>query len=74
MPIQQLTLKIEPKDTVRIKAQGVTREGEVLSAHNYGSKDGWYIEMIDPTYGYCYWKQGQDGGCITHINGNKVQS
>lgn len=53
----------------RIKAQGVKREGKILAADNWGQsrhtgegEDDWYIELEDPTHGYCYWKQKIDGG------------
>jgi hypothetical protein len=57
-------ITINEGDFVTIKALGTVRTGVVISAHYYGDDDGWYIELKDPTYGYCYYKQGYDGGTV----------
>lgn len=62
-------LKIQKGDTIKIKSQGTTAEGTVLSADYYGERDGWYIELEAP---YRYWKQGFDGGYVVEVNGQQV--
>ena len=62
-----MALKIKPGDTVKIKCQGHTLTGEVLSAHNWqmtpDDPEDWYIEYTSQ-HGYAYWKQGSDGGTV----------
>lgn len=55
---------------VKIRLQGYTLEGKVISAHNYGTaeKPDWYIEFTDARHGYVYWKQSQDGGELIEIS------
>jgi len=62
---------IEKGSIVTIQAQGIQVTGKVLSADNWGGKDGWYIEMTEANVpgGYSYWKQGQDGGTLVEVNG-----
>jgi hypothetical protein len=68
-------MKITKGDTVVIQAQGIKVKGEVLSADNWGGKDGWYIELTKANVpgGYSYWKQGQDGGKLIEVRGHKVK-
>jgi hypothetical protein len=67
--------KIEKGSIVVIKAQGITVTGKVLTADNWGDRDGWYIEMTEANVpgGYSYWKQGQDGGKLVSVNGVPVE-
>ena len=65
-------LDIKRGDTVRIHCQGLTREGVVESASNYGNlpwspEPCWYIEYEDPIHGIGYWKQDNDGGTVKLI-------
>lgn len=68
-----MTLLIQAGDTVRIIAQGATRQGTVLTASNYGNRfpddpPCWYIQMDDPIHGHCYWKQDADGGTVINLS------
>jgi hypothetical protein len=62
-PYYNKEFSISRGDTVNIYAQGVSREGEVLSAY-WDELVGWYIELQSPN-GYCYYKQFYDGGTVT---------
>ena len=49
-------------------------KGTVLDANHYpdsetreGEPLGWYIEYETDRDGYCYWKQGPDGGYVRRI-------
>lgn len=49
-------------------------KGTVLDANHYpdsqtkeGEPLGWYIEFETDKNGYCYWKQGPDGGFVRRI-------
>ena len=59
---------ISKGDTVTIKAQGITVNGEVLSAEHNG-KNGWYIELENANVpgGYSYYKQIYDGGDVVGV-------
>jgi hypothetical protein len=57
-------LVIKTGDKVTIMAQGMIITGIVLTAHYYGERDGWFIEINQDNYGYRYWKQGSDGGTV----------
>lgn len=65
---------VEKFDTVVVAAQGIKVTGQVLTAHWWGEKDGWYIEMSPANVpgGYSYWKQGSDGGKLVSINGKEI--
>jgi hypothetical protein len=54
---------------IKIRLQGFTLEGEIISAYNYGTADkpDWYVEFTDPVHGYVYWKQSYDGGELIEI-------
>jgi hypothetical protein len=62
-------------DRITVQAQGIAVTGTVVTADHYGEEDGWYIQMTDANVpgGFSYWKQGFDGGRITHINGKEVK-
>ncbi|MFW6008660.1 MAG: hypothetical protein ACOCP8_05270 [archaeon] len=57
-------MKIEKDDLIEIECKGIMVSGKVLSAINYGGKDGWYIEFLSESGDYHYWKQGKDGGKV----------
>lgn len=44
------------------RSRGQSFEGNVITSHNYGSKDkpDWYIELTDDKLGYVYFKQSCD--------------
>jgi len=70
---------IKEGDVITIAAQGVKVKGTVLSVDHNGPRDGWYIELGDATSGgliwgggYCYWKQGSDGGRVVEVNGKEI--
>lgn len=67
-------VEIKKGDTVSIRARGITVTGTVLSANHWGDDGGWYIELDDANVpgGYSYYKQGQDGGNVVKVNGEKV--
>ena len=54
-------------DIVHIKSQGVTRTGKVLSADYDSHRGNYYLEIDSTEAGYCYWKQGQDGGTVEKV-------
>ena len=68
-------------DRIRITVPGLApfpagwMEGEVLDAHYWGPKDGWYIEFVkdkvsssDIELGYGYWQQGVEGGTVQVVS------
>jgi hypothetical protein len=65
--------RLENGTEVVIKAIGGEVKATVLQADNWGGEDGWYIEMVDSTGQYRYWKQGYDGGSIISVNGKEVR-
>jgi len=69
MAMDQQGRTIHPGDQIIVAAHGTTVQGTVISAHWFGSSDGWYIEMTRATVpgGYSYWKQRWDGGDIVAI-------
>jgi len=62
-----VTIKLKAGDRIRVKCQGQTITGTVLTAYNWKvipeDPDDWYIEFTGPN-GYAYWKQGVDGGQV----------
>jgi hypothetical protein len=65
---------INPGVIVKIRSHGITVEGPVESAINYGvTEDDWYIQLFNEyEHGAAvYWKQSIDGGELLEIGGER---
>lgn len=67
---KHLTIKVG--DRVSISAQGTRVTGTVHTANHWGD-EGWFVELVaaDVFGSVAYWKQYQDGGFISNINGEE---
>jgi hypothetical protein len=74
MALVVTTFGREEATHVRIQAQGVIRQGRILSANNFVNSveakaniSNWYIELEDDKTGYAYYKEIYDKGTITWL-------
>jgi hypothetical protein len=62
--------RVESGDFVEVRAQGTTRQGEVVTAEYFWRDQTYGLQIDDPEHGVVYWKQWEDGGeIIRHRKG-----
>lgn len=77
-----VTVKVGDQITIQALARTVT--GKVVTVEHWDfdfdhhgniAGGGWYIQLTEANVqgGFSYWKQGWDGGRITHINGKEIR-
>ena len=77
-----ITVKVGDRITIQGPAATVT--GKVVTVEHWNFDfdrhgnivgGGWYIQLTEANVqgGFSYWKQGMDGGRITHINGKEIR-
>lgn len=70
--MSQQNLEIQKGDSIKVTTRTLTVKGIVSTFHKYD--EGWDIEIDNANVsgGYCRWKQWQDGGYISELNGQKM--
>lgn len=68
----QQHLEIQKGDSIKITTKTSTVKGTVNVFHKYD--EGWDIEIENANVsgGYCRWKQWQDGGYVSELNGQTM--
>lgn len=74
MKVTYKGLTVREGDSITIRAQAISVTGTVVTVEHNGP-DGWYIQLkyANVPGNFSYWKQGIDGGRITHVNSVPVE-